>query len=155
MDADLPSLARLMAEENDHYEGEAAMPEDSVLPKLRRWFAGNTDTLLLVAVEDGHVLAHATLVPLFPAGNLGVALFIKDLYVAARARGRGIGDAMMRHCAAEAQRRGATRLELTVDDDNPDAARLYERLGGQGTGKTYLRWQGEAMAALAGEDVHA
>ena len=154
-EADLPSLALLMAEENDHYEGAAAMPPDGVLPKLRRWFAGNTDTLLLIAVEGAHVRALATLVPLFPAGNLGVSMFIKDLYVANAARGRGIGDAMMRRCAAEAVRRGAARLELTVDDNNPRAARLYEQLGGWDTGKTYLRWDGAAMAELAGEEVHA
>jgi ribosomal protein S18 acetylase RimI-like enzyme len=150
-EADLPSLARVMDEENIHYEGDDAMPADDVLPKLKRWFSANTDTLMLVAVEDHHVLGFATLVPLFPAGNLNVGMFIKDLYVAADARGRGIGEALMRRCAAEAQRLGATRLELTVDKDNPRARALYEELGGRDTNKAYLRWDGAAMAALAEE----
>ena len=154
-EADLSSLAALMAEENDHYEGGDAMASDGVLPKLDHWFNANTDTVLLVAVEKEHVLAHATLVPLFPAGNLGTSMFIKDLYVAASARGCGIGEAMMRYCAAEAVRRGASRLELTVDQNNPRAERLYEQLGGRNTQKTYLRWDREAMAALAGETSHA
>lgn len=154
-EVDLPLLARVMDEENLHYEGGDALPGANVLPKLTRWFAANTDTLLLVAVEHGSVRGFATLVPLFPAGNLDVGLFIKDLYVAAGARGRGIGAALMRRCAAEARRRGAARLELTVDHDNPRAKALYEKLGGVDTKKSYLRWDRAAMAALAGETENA
>lgn len=154
-EADLPSLAKVMDEENIHYEGDGAMPAGDVLPKLERWFSTNADTLMLVAVEGRHVLGFATLVPLFPAGNLNVGMFIKDLYVSADARGRGIGGALMRRCAAEAQRLGAARLELTVDRDNAGARALYEQLGGSDTNKTYLRWEGSAMAALATEATDA
>jgi len=149
--ADLPSLAKVMDEENIHYEGSDALPADRVLPKLERWFSANNDTRLLVAVDGESVLGFATLVPLFPAGNLNVSMFIKDLYVAADARGRGIGEALMRRSAAEARRLGATRLELTVDGDNTRAKALYEMLGGSDTHKSYLRWEGGAMAMLAGE----
>jgi len=150
-EADLPSLAVVMDEENRHYEGADALPPNDVLPTLRRWFSGNGDTRVLVAVEGQRVLGFVTLVPLFPAGNLNVGLFVKDLYVAADARGRGIGATLMRRSAAEACRLGAARLELTVDGDNPRARALYEQLGGCDTKKAYLRWEGDAMAALAGE----
>lgn len=154
-EADLPSLATVMDEENLHYEGADAMSTDDVLPKLKRWFSGNSDTHLLVAVDGQRVLGFVTLVPLFPAGNLNVSLFIKDLYVAADARGRGIGAALMRRSAAEARRLGAARLELTVDDNNPRAKALYERLGAVDTKKNYLRWEPAAIAALAGETENA
>ncbi|MCR9124353.1 MAG: GNAT family N-acetyltransferase [Phyllobacteriaceae bacterium] len=150
-EADLPLLATVMDEENLHYEGADALPAADVLPTLRGWFSGNSDTLVIVAVEEQRVLGFVTLVPLFPAGNLNVSLFIKDLYVAADARGRGIGEALMRRSAAEARRLGAARLELTVDKDNPRAKALYERLGGVDTKKTYLRWEPAAIDILAGE----
>ncbi|MGO1226035.1 MAG: GNAT family N-acetyltransferase [Brachybacterium sp.] len=48
-------------------------------------------------------------------------------------RGRGIGAALMRE--AEQLAEPAGRLRLGVGTDNPDARRLYERLGYRGLGE--------------------
>ena len=48
-------------------------------------------------------------------------------------QGRGIGTALIRAAEDIARRRGHDRLVLAVGVDNPDARRLYERLG-------YLDW---------------
>jgi len=44
-------------------------------------------------------------------------------------RGRGIGTLLIAAAEREARRLGARFAELAVEDDNPRARRLYERLG--------------------------
>jgi GNAT superfamily N-acetyltransferase len=58
-------------------------------------------------------------------------LGLEDLVVAAPARGRGIGEALMAALARDAVRRKAIRMEWDVLDWNVKAIRFYERLGGR------------------------
>ncbi|MGN6305819.1 MAG: GNAT family N-acetyltransferase [Mesorhizobium sp.] len=56
--------------------------------------------------------------------------FLKDLAVRADARRLGLGEALLTHCFAVFQARGAGHLDLKVEVDNPTGAlRLYERCG--------------------------
>lgn len=56
--------------------------------------------------------------------------FVKDLAVRPAHRGRGLGEALLRHAFAEYRRRGVARVALKVDAVNPTGAvRLYERVG--------------------------
>lgn len=148
---DLPKLAALFTEMERHYGSQAGDDPDLVSRRLSAWFEGNVNSILLIAEDDGDIIGHAALAPLFPAGDVEVAYFIKDIFVSERARGRRVGEILMRACAAEAMKRGAPRLDLTVDGANAGAARFYERLGAAETGKTYLRWEGASLAALAEE----
>ena len=59
---------------------------------------------------------------------------LKNLQVAATHRRHGIGSAIV--AAAEAEAAGFTRIWIGVSEDNPDARRLYERLGYTPTGRT-------------------
>lgn len=61
---------------------------------------------------------------------------LKSLYVAASARRRGLGVALVHLVEREARRRGAGVVELWSDTRFTDAHRLYERLGYQSTGRT-------------------
>jgi ribosomal protein S18 acetylase RimI-like enzyme len=55
--------------------------------------------------------------------------FVKDLVVQETWRGRGIGEALMRHAFRAFHARGVSAVELKVHADNEGAVRLYERLG--------------------------
>jgi ribosomal protein S18 acetylase RimI-like enzyme len=57
---------------------------------------------------------------------------LRNLHVDASFRRRGIGTALI--AAAEDAARPHDRIGLGVGDDNPDALRLYERLGYRPTG---------------------
>ncbi len=57
------------------------------------------------------------------------ALLMDGLCVAAEARGQGIGTELIALLEALARARGLQSLRLDVIDTNPDARRLYERLG--------------------------
>ncbi|WP_346900521.1 GNAT family N-acetyltransferase [uncultured Roseibium sp.] len=154
-EADLPRLARLFAEMESHYGSPAGGQVEMVETRLKAWFADNTDTTLLVAEENGELNGVTSLVPLFPAGQLREALFVKDVFVSERARGQGLGEALLRAAAAIAKKRGSYRLELTVDRTNTGAARLYQRLGAQDTSKMYLRWDEKMLTDLAEGQDHA
>jgi predicted N-acetyltransferase YhbS len=62
------------------------------------------------------------------------APLLNHLEVAPDRRNQGIGTALVRACEAAARDRGNEILLLGVGVDNPDARRLYERLG-------FLDWQ--------------
>jgi len=56
--------------------------------------------------------------------------WIKDLAVEPAARGRGVGELLLRHAFARLYQRGARKVGLKVDAHNPTSAiRLYERVG--------------------------
>ncbi|RWF32146.1 MAG: GNAT family N-acetyltransferase [Mesorhizobium sp.] len=56
--------------------------------------------------------------------------FVKDLAVHRQARGRGIGEALMRHAFIAFRERGAAHVDLKANTvENAAALRLYERLG--------------------------
>lgn len=59
------------------------------------------------------------------------ALFIKELFVSAQARGQGIGTALMRAVSREAIARGCGRVRWQVARWNQAGMRFYERLGAQ------------------------
>ena len=57
------------------------------------------------------------------------AATIRMLGVSASARGRGVGQALVRGCVEEARLRGCKRVRLDTRTSMSSAQRLYERLG--------------------------
>ena len=63
-------------------------------------------------------------------GDLGMnELYVSNVAVHERFRGRGVGSALITHAEKEAARAGSAGLALDVETDNLQAIRLYERLG--------------------------
>jgi GNAT superfamily N-acetyltransferase len=60
---------------------------------------------------------------------------VESVHVHSSVRSRGVGEQMMRFARAEAERRGALRLELTSNLRRERAHRFYERLGFRTTHK--------------------
>jgi ribosomal protein S18 acetylase RimI-like enzyme len=63
------------------------------------------------------------------------ALLLDQLYVLKEHHGAGIAQALMDWAFAEAGRRGAEELYLTVFVDNHRARRFYDRLGFEAVGR--------------------
>lgn len=55
--------------------------------------------------------------------------WLEDLFVSERARGAGLGAALVGAAIDRARARGCRRVELDADSDNDAAVALYERLG--------------------------
>ena len=56
-------------------------------------------------------------------------LYLEDLFVVPEARGRGIGKALIRHCARVAVQRRCGRFEWAVLDWNQPAIDFYQSIG--------------------------
>jgi ribosomal protein S18 acetylase RimI-like enzyme len=85
---------------------------------------------LLVCEDDGSLLGCLQLSFLPGLSHRGAwRAQIEGVRVAAAARGRKIGEAMMRHAIDLARKRGCRIVQLTTDKTRRDAHRFYERLG--------------------------
>ncbi|EWT03537.1 GCN5 family acetyltransferase [Intrasporangium oryzae NRRL B-24470] len=67
------------------------------------------------------------------------------MYVAPRARGRGVGEALVGAVLDEARRRGKSVVVLEVADTNAPAIALYERCGFVRTGTTHPHPRNDAV----------
>ena len=89
-----------------------------------------------VAEADGQIAGYVKLGPLdIPVETSRPALLLDQIYVAAEHHGAGIASALMDWAVAEARRRGAEELYLTVFIDNHRARRFYDRYGFEAVGR--------------------
>lgn len=79
----------------------------------------------LIAEHDGRLLGFVTAFE--PPSESGV-LFVWQIAVDRKARGRGIGTALLRQLLELPAGRAATRLEATVSPGNEPSKRLFEAL---------------------------
>jgi GNAT superfamily N-acetyltransferase len=78
-------------------------------------------------------------------------LYLEDLFVRPAHRGRGHGEALLRHLARIALERGCARFEWAVLDWNEPAIAFYRKLGAVALDDwTVQRVSGDALRALAG-----
>lgn len=76
-------------------------------------------------------------------------LYLEDLYVRTEHRGQGVGEALLKHLAQIAVRRGCGRMEWAVLNWNRRAIDFYERMGAEGVlDWTVYRMSGEALLRL-------
>ena len=86
----------------------------------------------LVAAEPGHRLLGMAVHYRIPwTYDLKPTLVLKELFVAERARSRGVGRALMAAVVGEARRIGAPRLKWTVLPGNAAAREFYSAQGGR------------------------
>lgn len=131
-DGDAAALASLL--------GELGYPvaAEALLPRMRRMLARD-DQKVLVAEGEGTPLGLLAL-HVFPtlAYDSDIAL-IMALVVTERARGLGVGRALIDRGEEMAKSLGATRLLVTTHNRRADAHAFYERLGFEFTGRRYVR----------------
>jgi GNAT superfamily N-acetyltransferase len=84
------------------------------MARYHGWFGGIWRELLLSRLERETAAAQ---------------ILIDVIFVAAVARGLGVGSALLSEIKAEAARRDLAEVQLDVIDSNPRARALYERHG--------------------------
>lgn len=98
---------------------------------FRRFIAPSDDGLLLGAWHDEELLGYACLYWHFSSLAAADAVLMNDLYVAAGARGRGAGRALIEAALEVARERGARHLEWSTAPENATAQRLYDSTGAE------------------------
>lgn len=123
--AERSRLAPLFIEMQSHY-GIAIPTSADIEAALATWSNG---VEIIAAIEENEIIGFAGFSTLAPASLLKTQLFLKELYVAAPARQRGVGQALMHFLARQAVERGIARIDWTTAIDNHGARALYERIG--------------------------
>ena len=97
----------------------------------------------LVAVENGTIVGWAALAPVSPRPcYAGIAE--NSVYVAASARGRGVGRALLERLVAGADAGGIWTIQTSVFPENAASVALHQRAGFRVVGRR------ERIARLAG-----
>lgn len=125
--ADLPALNRIW---NEVVEDGVAFPQEELLDAESgaAFFAEQTHTAVAEDRQTGHIYGLYILHP----NNVGRCGHIcnASYAVASRARGRGLGEALVRHCLEKARELGFGILQFNaVVSSNTPALNLYRKLG--------------------------
>jgi GNAT superfamily N-acetyltransferase len=128
---DLHDLLPLMRGYSDFYEVD---PSDDALLALSRALIANPDydgiQLIARDSETAEPLGFATIYWMWSTSRAARIAVMNDLFTAAAARKRGVGEALIKACLEATRERGAALLQWQTATDNHAAQALYERVGG-------------------------
>jgi GNAT superfamily N-acetyltransferase len=115
----------------------------------RHGFGANPMFQVVLAEQAGAVTGLVLFFPEFSTLRGCPGVFVQDLYVAAPARGQGLGRRLLAQAMAAAQAWDATYLALMVDRSNTRARVFYDRCGFADRGDyDMLVLDGAGLAAL-------
>ena len=130
-EADLDELLPLMRAYCDFYE---VGPTDDALRELSRALIADPerDGLQLIARgPGGEPLGFATMFWTWSTTRGERIAIMNDLFVAPRARGGRVGEALIAACAERCRARGVRSLTWQTALDNTRAQALYDRIGAE------------------------
>lgn len=84
---------------------------------------------LIVMEEFGTIVAMLSLQYAISTALGGRVAVLEDMVVAPDARGRGLGQDLLRYAIQQAQNDGCLRITLLTDSDNSAAHKLYQSAG--------------------------
>lgn len=136
--------------EYEHLLDQVVATEDDVRREL---FGEKSVIRAVVAWEDDKPVGFALYFFNFSTFLTRRGLYLEDLYVTPKCRGKGYGKQLMRHLARVAKQEGCGRFEWSVLDWNEPAIGFYESLGAT----VMLDWRicrltGEALDRFAGNE---
>jgi len=123
---DLQDIVPLFDEYRQFY-GQASNPEDC--EKFLSAHLENGTSTLFVARQGGAPCGMAQLFGSYSSVRLRRIWILNDLFVASRARGLGVGTALLERVKQFGEQTGAARIELSTAIDNVAAQRVYEHFG--------------------------
>ena len=138
-EGDIPHLAAHFSEMQAHYGQPVS---DAVALKAAALACKPAvhmfDPRVLVAVDGDAVVGSIVMNVTFPATELSLSLYIRDLYVAKAARRHGVGQMLVKAATSLRASEGFSALEWTTDSANPAARQLYESCGARQLNRTYF-----------------
>lgn len=132
VETDIPALLPLMRGLAE-FEGYLDVFAVTAEVLLEQGFRRSPPDFHCLVAEDGEGEPAGMLVYYFVpfTARARPTLFVKELYVAPAARGRGVGEALMRAAAREALAAGCAQVRWQVAGWNEAGKRFYERLGAE------------------------
>ena len=128
-----PSHATAVIALLDHYASGTMGGGEPLAEGVKRTLIEGLQTqsgcVVLLAYRDGDPIGLAIAFPGFSTFQAKTLLNIHDLAVHEKARGQGVGTALLTAVEEEARRRGCCKVTLEVRSDNKVALELYRKLG--------------------------
>lgn len=132
---DVPAIVRLLADDAIGASRElVSEPLPAAYAAAFEAVEASPDNEIIVGELEGAVIAclQITYIPGLGRGGVRRAQ-IEAVRVAASARGKGLGETLMRVAIDRAVQRGCGLVQLTSDKQRAEAHRFYERLGFRAT----------------------
>ena len=127
---DLEPLAQLVAQFRDWMASRASEPTDEqIRATLQKLLADPNTEFLLALDHDSAPVAFCQLRYRLSVWTGVDDCWLEDLFVAERARRAGHGRALVEAAIDAARSRGCKRIELDVNEHNPEALALYLACG--------------------------
>jgi GNAT superfamily N-acetyltransferase len=140
------SLIRELAD----YERLAHEVEASEAMIAEALFAEHPRLFCEIAEWNGEVAGFAVWFINFSTFSGRSGIYLEDLFVRPPLRGKGIGEALLKHLASECVTNGWSRLQWSVLDWNTPSIAFYKSLGAEMMDEwTVCRVNGPALARLA------
>ncbi len=151
---DADAIAVLMDELDRFYGADQVEPIEQRAEEIRATvFRSPPPAHVLLAWEGNQPVGLATYSFLWPAAGVTQSLYLKELYVAADHRRRGVGELLMQNVYQVALDYDCSRVEWTTDDDNRLAQAFYDELGvPKSHAKIVYRLDDALIANLANPD---
>jgi GNAT superfamily N-acetyltransferase len=148
--ADLPLIASLIRELAEYERLSQAVRFDEAELE-RNLFGENPAAEVLIGELGGETQGFALFFPNFSTFEGKPGIYLEDLFVRPKARGKGLGKALIEAVAAFAVQRGCARFEWAVLDWNAPSIRFYESPGAiEMSDWKVMRLEGEALRRLGG-----
>jgi phosphinothricin acetyltransferase len=138
--SDWPAIARIYGEGIE--TGNATF--ETEVPSWDAWDAAHLPAPRLVAEDDGVVVGWVAVSPVSRRDSYR-GVVEHSVYVAAAARGKGVGRALLAALVAEAPERGIWTIQTSVFAENTPTVALHEAAGFRLVGRR------ERIARLDGE----
>lgn len=122
-------------------------------PALERHVFGERPVAeVFLGYWDGDPVAYLMVQARFSSYSGDPILYVEDVFVRARAQGRGLGKKLMAFAAELGRKRGCGSMHWSVGDWNGPALVFYDRLGGvREKGRVHYQLDAAGLAALASE----
>jgi phosphinothricin acetyltransferase len=117
---------------------------ETAVPSWDAWDRAHLAEHRLMAREDGRAAGWAALTPASPR-RVYAGVGRVSVYVAAAARGRGVGTALLSALVASSETGGIWTLEAGILPENEASVRMHERCGFRVVGRR------ERLGRMAGE----
>jgi ribosomal protein S18 acetylase RimI-like enzyme len=118
--AELFNLYRVFYEQKSDLEGARAFLKERLT---------NEESVIFIAHDGNNPLGFVQLYPSFSSVSMKRSWVLNDLYVKEHARGKGVGEQLIKTAIHFAIETGAKGIMLETGRENVNAQRLYEKIG--------------------------
>ena len=108
--------------------GDATFQTEDEIPEGALWFESKMAGLIYVVETDAEIVGWAALSPV-SSRCVYAGVSEVSVYVAAVARGHGVGDALMGHLIAESEQAGIWTLQAGIFPENEASISLHQKHG--------------------------